>query len=417
MVRGVNLEFSSNLIYANRVMAPPPRTTPVIFALITATTAAAFTRAMWVTSEALYSEEEIERLVATAAAYGFDALFVQVRRAGDAYYLSASEPRSRKLEGQPADYDPLATTIKLARLFNIEVHAWLNVNYVWPGPEPPPMPTHVARKKPGWVCVGRDGRRMTSYSRRELRQADAEGWYVDPAEPAFAEYFARVAAEVASNYEVAGIHLDFIRYPNVRFGYGERPRAKFNEERQEPDPSDLGYHAMKYDRYRPAVGAAGITNRWFDLRMLEWLDWRAANVTRIVTTTRDAVKRTKPEAVFSAAVWANPEHAYRYVGQYWLSWYREGLVDVIIPMTYWGDAATLGAVACRLDEIRPRQGKHFIGIGAFNHDPTYSGATVAALRDYPVDGVVLFDYASCWRKPQTLPMLAEKCSPEKTSLP
>ena len=59
---------------------------------------------------------------------------------------SADEPRSRKLEGQPEDFDPLAETITCARLFDVEVHAWLNVNYIWPGPEMPPMKQHIANR-------------------------------------------------------------------------------------------------------------------------------------------------------------------------------------------------------------------------------------------------------------------------------
>jgi len=374
-------------------------------------------RAMWVTTEALYNRAEIERLVATAAAYDFDALFVQVRRAGDAYYVSAREPYSRKLEGQPAGFDPLAETVRLGRLFGIEVHAWLNVNYVWPGPDLPAAPTHVARRHPEWISVGRDGRRMTGYSRRDLGRADAEGWYVDPAEKAFADYFAAVAAEVAANYDVDGVHLDFVRYPNYRFGYGEKARRRYMEERGAPDPQLLGFHKLDDGIFRPALGAEGLADRWYDLRQLEWLDWRADQVTRIVAATGKAVAAAKPGVTYSAAVWANPEHAYRYVGQDWVRWYEDGLVDVIIPMTYWGDADKLGALASRLEGCRPGHAGVYLGVGTFNHGELYTAETVAGLAGAPVDGVVLFDYDSCWAKPGVLPALVRTCPKEKPPCP
>jgi len=391
----------------------------ISLALLVLTTAAsavadeprAQVRALWVTTESLYNQEEIERLVATAAAYDVDALFVQVRRAGDAYYKSATEPRSRKLEGQAETFDPLAETITYAKLFDVEVPAWLNVAYVWPGPEMPPMEDHVANRHPEWIAVGRDGRRMTRYSKREMARADAEGWYVDPSETAFADYFAAVAAEVAREYDVAGVHLDFIRYPNYRFGYGKKARKAYLRDRGGQDPILLGYHKLDDDVFRPAVGYEGLAERWFDLHALEWLEWRASRVTRVVAAAREAVREANPETRFSAAPWADPEHAYRYVGQDWLGWLDRGLVDIVCPMTYWGDAAGLADLAQRLRERRG-DARLYMGVGAFNHDASYAAAIAAGLVDAPVDGIIIFDYGSCWRKPAALPTLVEACPGE-----
>ncbi len=372
-------------------------------------------RALWVTTESLYNGAEVERLVATAAAYDVNALFVQVRRAGDAYYESATEPRSRKLEGQPDTFDPLTEVSACAKTFGIEVHAWLNVNYVWPGPEMPPMKNHVAARRPGWVAVGRDGRRLTRYSKGEMARSDTEGWYIDPAAEGFAEYFANAAAEVAREYDVDGVHLDFIRYPNYRFGYGRESRKRYLEERGGQDPILLGYHKLDVDVYNPALGYNGLADRWFDLHALEWLDWRADQVTFVLAATRAAVKEANAEIEFSAAPWADPEHAYRYVGQDWIGWLDRGLVDIICPMTYWGNAVKLVALANRLEGRRGRA-KLYMGIGAFNHNGLYPAAIAAGLADAPVDGFIVFDYSSCWRKPAVLPTLAE-VRPEREEVP
>ncbi len=362
-------------------------------------------RALWVTTESLYNNDEVERLVATAAAYDVDALFVQVRRAGDAYYESATEPRSRKLEGEPEAFDPLAEVCACAKQFDIEVHAWLNVNYVWPGPEMPLAKNHVAARHPGWIAVGRDGRRLTRYTKGEMARSDTEGWYVDPAAEGFAEYFAAVAGEVAREYDVDGVHLDFIRYPNYRFGYGRDSRERYLKERGGQDPILLGYHKLGAEVFKPALGYDGLTNRWFDLHALEWLDWRADQVTRVLTAARAAVKEANADAQFSAALWADPEHAYRYVGQDWLGWLDRGLVDIACPMTYSGNAANLNALANRLDSRRGGT-KIYMGIGAFNHDGSYPAAIAEGLADAPVDGFILFDYGCCWRKATVLPTLA-----------
>ncbi len=62
-----------------------------------------------------------------ARAGGFNALFVQVRGRGDAFYNSSMVERSPLLAGQPASFDPLARLMEKARQRGMAVHAWVNV--------------------------------------------------------------------------------------------------------------------------------------------------------------------------------------------------------------------------------------------------------------------------------------------------
>jgi len=367
---------------------------------------------MWATTESLYTPADVERLIAVAYAYNFNVIYLQVRRAGDAYYVSDTEPRSLKLESQPADYDPLTYALALAGLFDIEVHAWLNVNYAWPGPDAPPAAEHIANRHPEWVLSGRDGRRMTSYSRSRMSALDAEGWYLDPAAPGFADYFAGVAAEVAAKYAVAGIHFDFIRYPNYRFGFSKENRSAFCAERGGPDPILYGYQQVEEGIFRPAYSADGLAERWLDLKTLEWWDWRADNVTAVVKTARDAVKAEKPDCVVSAAVWQQPEHAYRYVGQEWLLWAEKGYVDTIVPMAYWGAAPALIALDDRVAGRCAGGTERLLGIGVFNHDAAYAAGICEALYDSGAPGVVMFDYLSCVREPAIMSAVTEEAFAE-----
>jgi hypothetical protein len=55
-----------------------------------------------------------------------------------------------------------------------------------------------------------------------------------------------------------------------------------------------------------------------------------------------------------------------------------------------------------------------LGVGAFNHDASYPSTIAAGLSASPVDGIILFDYGSCWRKPAVLPALAETDSRKRT---
>ena len=65
-------------------------------------------RALWVVRTALVSPQEVDQVVDRAAEAGFNALLVQVRGRGDAFYESKLVPRSPLLSRQRADFDPLA---------------------------------------------------------------------------------------------------------------------------------------------------------------------------------------------------------------------------------------------------------------------------------------------------------------------
>ena len=64
------------------------------------------TRALWVLRTSLTSQASIEALVKRARDNGFNALFVQVRGRGDAYYRGGLEPIPSDLQRQPPSFDP-----------------------------------------------------------------------------------------------------------------------------------------------------------------------------------------------------------------------------------------------------------------------------------------------------------------------
>src|SRR5262245_57215869 len=82
-------------------------------------------RGLWVVRTALVSPEAVDKVVDQASEAGFNALFVQVRGRGDAFYASKLVPRSALLEKQPASFDPLARLLERARDRGLEVHAWI----------------------------------------------------------------------------------------------------------------------------------------------------------------------------------------------------------------------------------------------------------------------------------------------------
>src|SRR5690606_18644407 len=52
---------------------------------------------------------------------------------------------------------------------------------------------------------------------------------LDPGVPEVRDYVVAVVEELVREYDVDGIHLDYVRYPSPDYGYHPRARAAFEE--------------------------------------------------------------------------------------------------------------------------------------------------------------------------------------------
>ncbi len=250
---------------------------------------------------------ELLRILDAAAATGLNAVFFQVRPAGDALYASRIEPWSEYLtgrQGRPPDrpWDPLAFAIREAHARGLELHAWFNPYRARdPSAKGPLARSHFARQYPAYA------KRYGTYL-----------WF-DPGESAVRKRTVRVIVDVVRRYDVDGIHLDDYFYPY--------PVRRRNADVPFPDlPS--------YRKYRRAGGT------------LERDDWRRDNVNRLVDTLRAEIARLKPWVRFGISpfgIWRPGEPAgvtgFDSYGRIFADsrvWLARGWVDYLIPQLYWG---------------------------------------------------------------------------------
>src|SRR5204862_1065661 len=78
------------------------------------------------------TREQVDDLVAWARSANLNALFVQVRRRGDAYFVKSLEPRSEDPDLTP-DFDALQYLLDRAHQGpqRLQVHAWLATLPIW----------------------------------------------------------------------------------------------------------------------------------------------------------------------------------------------------------------------------------------------------------------------------------------------
>jgi uncharacterized lipoprotein YddW (UPF0748 family) len=258
---------------------------------------------MWVDgfNDAIKSRAQVEKLVADAHRANLNALLVQVRRRGDALFNRSEEPRALDITGSRG-FDPLGYLIQVAHASTprIEVHAWLNTFFV--GEE-----SGVYLKHGDWVNRTNDG---------------ATGGYLDPGIPEVQAYTHKVFMDVARNYDVDGLHMDFVRYAGVTWGYTSASLAQYKQD----------------------TGATG-TPAPDDAR---WQAWRRERVTAFVRDLHNDLKQKNPTVKLSAALicfgagpaslaaWGGTS-AYSSVFQDWADWLLKGYIDFGVPMNYDSD--------------------------------------------------------------------------------
>ena len=337
---------------------------------------------MWVVRYALSSPEAVSRVVRIAKERKFNALFVQVRGRGDAYYTGGLEPRAEFLEKQPPEFEPLAQIHREGRAAGLQVHAWLNTFYVWSGRALPRSPQHVVNAHPEWLLADAEG------TVHFTAAADREGAYLNPGHPDARRFIHDVFLDVARRYDVDGIHFDYVRYPGSQYGFSEGDLSRFRES-LEPQLTE---------EQRAALDAAPHRNVYPILFPESWNRWRRENVTGLVRSVYQDVKRIKPNMAVSAALipwgvyrsWEESD-AYNRVNQNWFEWMREGILDIAAPMTYHTDTASFsGWVEAAVEHRFGTQ--VWPGIGSYLITPESTAEKIEAARRLGVQGFSLFSY-------------------------
>jgi uncharacterized lipoprotein YddW (UPF0748 family) len=360
-------------------------------------------RALWVTRSSLVSPQTVAAMVRSAASSGFNTLLVQVRGRGDAYFASGVEPRAEALAGQPASFDPLASTLALARAQGLRVHAWVNVNLTSSGAELPVSRSHVVYEHPEWLMVprvlafelGRTDPRSPEYVGRLARwtrsvPTEVEGLYSSPVQQGAADRVVAVVNELVSNYALDGLHLDYARYPSAAFDYSRGALTAF---RANVDSELTAAERLRYGT-RDTAELIGIT----DLKPERWAEFRRSRLNTLIMRVRTVAKARRPDIVLSAAVYPDSSEATSARLQDWRSWMEHRLIDVVCPMAYTPDTSIFAAQIASVRQLAGGQ-PVWAGIGAYRLSSSQTIENIQTARRLGAEGIVLFSYDSVVHSP------------------
>jgi uncharacterized lipoprotein YddW (UPF0748 family) len=195
-------------------------------------------RGFWVDTfnTTLNTHTDVANVVAQAVAANANTIFAQVRRRGDSWYLNSLEPLADRTPIQPA-FDPLQDLILEAHTYGLDVHAFVIVNAIWnraPSLFPPTDPGHAFNLHGGYdpatntIAAGPgtwltrtlipDGTAAISLQGHRF----GSEFYIDAGHPDAAKYTVDVLMHLVRHYDLDGLHLDRIRYPDISIA-GQTP--------------------------------------------------------------------------------------------------------------------------------------------------------------------------------------------------
>lgn len=258
----------------------------------------------------------------------FNTVLFQARARGDVFYNSATEPYSALLTGQAGKspgYDPLAFAIEECHKRGMECHAWMVAIPLGSHKHAASLGKASVTKKQPTICA--------SYK---------NGWYLNPGHPGTKEYLMKLTKEVVANYDIDGVHFDYLRYPE---------------------------HAPKFPD-RKEYNKSGKKKK-------EIQQWRRDNLTEIMRYIYKGVKAMKPWVKVSTSPVGKYRDTARYPSGGWnayhavyqdvKAWLNEGIQDQVYPMMYFRDNHYFPFA---LDWLENNNGRHIIsGLGIYFLDP------------------------------------------------
>ena len=315
-------------------------------------------RAVWNHSGLGAYPGDWDRSAKELAAAGVNMILPNMAWAGVAHYSSKVLPQSKTFTQYG---DQLAQCVTAARTYDLEVHVW---KITW----------NLEGAPKGFVeKMRKDGRTQVSAAGKPLN-------WLCPSHPKNVQLEVESILEIVTNYDVDGIHLDYIRYPGSHACYCEECRKRFTlATRQQIDEW-------------PAAVLPG-TGTYSD----EYIEWRTQQITRLVRMLHKRLREANPDIKLSAAVFGGYPACVTSIGQDWIAWAKAGYVDFVCPMNYTEDTNYFTELFVNQLALMPKEVAIYPGIGATATNSLLTPDAVVEQiylsRSLGASGWTIFDYS------------------------
>jgi len=330
-------------------------------------------RGVWLTnvdSDALASRENIRAAVNLCAELGFNTIFTVVWNRSVTLYPSAVMQSLTGVSIDPkfAGRDPLRELIEEAKPRGIKVIAWFEFGFSCSYDQADGGV--IIRKKPHWAACASNGKIV---SKNKFQ-------WMNGFHPEVQEFMMSLLKEVVQRYDVDGIQGDD-RLPAL--------------------PSEAGYDDYTAALYKAETGSAPPTYH----KDYAWVQWRAEKMNALMKRIHTELKALNPALIISMSPSIYPWSVEEYL-QDWVTWVREGWVDMVCPQVYRYDIAKYRK---ELDAIVQRQVRKedvsklapgvLLKVGSYYAPEEFLRQMIAANRSAGLQGEVMFFFEGIKKYP------------------
>lgn len=298
------------------------------------------------------NEQEVGQFFALLKKYHITIVFPLVKDTGGQIFWH-SEKFASSIHPDYRDFDLLEAAVRKAKAVGIKIHPWL-----CDFPESKDSAAYTLH--PEWAMLNPEGGTTAEEKLSEDRPYSPV-WMCPVRRPGYADqWLIPMMEEIAENYDVDGIHHDYVRYPGDvapdsycfcdtclehysaynHLIYTNRPQDRIplkvvlprKEANWHYDLTLLPEGWEKMSRAEKAdhlLDGKSIDKNDMDYYLYQT---RCDAITRFVEEARAKVRRIKPSMEFSAAVFINPMRSGRHIGQRWTDFVR--FLEVTAPMNY-----------------------------------------------------------------------------------
>lgn len=267
-------------------------------------------RSVWFRSN-VKSDEDVLAVIKKCVAYNINAIYVETWYNGKTIGTTTN-PLIQHYSAQHGDYDALEGFVRIGHEYGIQIHAWVENFFIGTTNQQQNDPDHISNYNDDWLLLDKDGKNY--YVSAEY----GNFIFLNPQNRECRDLVLSIYRELLENYELDGLHLDYIRYPehngSADFGYNEDTIKAFQAE--------YGYTTD------PHTYEAG-TKQYED-----WIEYRQNVITSFVKEVNDLVKEIRPEVWITAACYPSLTDAPNQIYQYTAEWVKLGYIDQVFSMTY-----------------------------------------------------------------------------------
>jgi len=298
-------------------------------------------RAMWYRAYEK-SDDEVRATIEKLVSFNVNTIYLETFY--DGYFIGYIDVDGVEHSASNGNYDALEGFVRIGHEYGIEVHAWCENFFTGYLNKDGSLSNKLLEKYSDKLLEDSKGNEFYYYNEK------ATFVFLNPNDRACRDLVLEVYRQIIEKYDIDGLHLDYIRFPELNYGQ-----------------YDYGYNEDIIADFRAETGITADPRSFAkgSAEQQAWVDFRCGIITSFVGEVFDMVCATDPDIWLSCAIYPDRNYAVNTIFQDVKTWVDNGWIDEVFSMTYSGDTEFVYNNAKMYAEICRGKCFYSTGLAAF----------------------------------------------------